>query len=278
MNPTPALPPSTATATPMPPTLPATLTTPLFGLTIQRQRFSEARASLMAVAASRGQPSRVVVTPNVDHIVRLESTPEFKALYATADYIYADGMPLVWVSRGGKAALPERVTGADLFVALCKDCITENRSIFVLGGLPGQEQALLQGFANSYPRLRVSIFCPSMQFTPDGAEADLAIEKITQAQAAIVFICLGMPKQEQFAFRYRREQTQNNAPLLLCVGAAMEFALGQKRRAPLWMQGIGMEWLWRLASEPRRLWQRYTVQGMKFFPIALRQWRAQKTN
>jgi hypothetical protein len=71
-----------------------------------------------------------------------------------------------------------------------------------------------------------------MQFTPDGSEADTAIDLIQQAQPNIVFICLGMPKQEYFAFRYRREQTSLNAPLLLCVGAAMEFALGQKKRAP----------------------------------------------
>jgi hypothetical protein len=109
-------------------------------------------------------------------------------------------------------------------------------SIFVVGGMPGQEDMLLQAFAQTYPGLQVSIFCPSMQFTPDGSEADTAIDLIQQAQPNIVFICLGMPKQEYFAFRYRREQTTLNAPLLLCVGAAMEFALGQKKRAPLWMQ------------------------------------------
>ncbi|WP_223827241.1 WecB/TagA/CpsF family glycosyltransferase [Undibacterium oligocarboniphilum] len=247
--------------------------TTLFDLPIRRMRFLEASQTLMAAAIRHDQPSQIVVTPNVDHIVRLDQQPEFKKLYATADYIFADGMPVVWASKMTANPLPERVTGADLFVALCKECAQKNLPVFILGGMPGQEQELQEAFARIYPGLPVSIFCPSMQFTPDGNEADTAIGRIQDAGPAILFICLGMPKQEYFAFRYRREIQSRNVPLILCVGAAMEFALGQKKRAPLWMQKIGMEWFWRLASEPRRLWQRYTVQGSRFFGILLREHR-----
>ena len=250
--------------------------THLFGLNIHNMSFAEANQHLLNVAADRQHPARVVVTPNVDHVVRLDSQPEFKQVYSTSDYIFADGMPVVWASKMSANPLPERVTGADLFVSLCKGCVEKNMSIFVVGGMPDQEDMLLRAFAQTYPGLQVSIFCPSMQFTPDGSEADTAIDLIQQAQPNIVFICLGMPKQEYFAFRYRREQTSRNAPLLLCVGAAMEFALGQKKRAPLWMQKIGMEWFWRLASEPRRLWQRYTTQGSKYIGILLRERRVQQ--
>jgi len=238
--------------------------------------FDQANTELLSAARRTGEKTQVVVTPNVDHIVRLDQQPVFKALYAGADYIFADGMPIVWASKMSKNPLPERVTGADLFVSLCKGAAKEGLSIFILGGMPGQESELLKSFAQTYPGLKVNIFCPSMQFTPDGAEADEAIRRIQEAQPDIVFICLGMPKQEYFAFRYRREQTTNNAPLLLCVGAAMEFALGQKQRAPLWMQKIGMEWLWRLASEPRRLWRRYTTQGVKYFGIVYREYRSRR--
>ena len=208
-------------------------TTRLFDLDIQNQTFAEAHQLLMQTARTRGNASKVVVTPNVDHIVRLDQQAEFKQLYSTSDLIFADGMP-------------------------------------------GQETELLAAFARVYPGLRVDLFCPSMQFTPEGAEADEAIRRIRVAKPHIVFICLGMPKQEYFAFRYRREESTDNAPLLMCVGAAMEFALGQKQRAPLWMQKIGMEWFWRLASEPRRLWQRYTIQGSKFFGIMLRELKKTK--
>ena len=149
-------------------------------------------------------------------------------------------------------------------------------SIFVLGGMPGQENMLKESFAKTYPGLKVTIFCPSMQFIPDGPEADEAIVRIREAQANILFVCLGMPKQEYFAFRYRREQTSDNVPLIMCVGAAMEFALGQKERAPLWMQRSGFEWFWRLINEPRRLWRRYTTQAAKFFGIVIRERQQQR--
>ncbi|MDE2428787.1 MAG: WecB/TagA/CpsF family glycosyltransferase [Burkholderiales bacterium] len=250
--------------------------TQLFGLEIQNSDFAHASQNLLAIAKQRGQTSRIVVTPNVDHLVRLEQQPEFKALYRTADFIFADGMPVVWASKMTDHPLPERVTGADLFVSLCQDCVTHHLSIFIVGGMPGQEDMLRQAFSTTYPGLKTSIFCPSMQFTPDGPEADEAMQRIQTAQPNIVFICLGMPKQEHFALRYRREQTSNNAPLLLCVGAAMEFALGQKQRAPLWMQKVGLEWFWRLASEPRRLWRRYTTQASKFIGIVYREYRSRR--
>jgi len=250
--------------------------TKLFGLRIRRMQFSQASDHLLRIAAQRGNRSQVIVTPNVDHIVRLDQQPDFKALYAKADHIFADGMPIVWASKMTPHPLTERVTGADLFVSLCKGAVTKGLSIFILGGMPGQEDELIASFAKVYPGLKVHIVCPSMQFTPDGPEADAAILRIQETRPDILFICLGMPKQEYFAFRYQREQTSNNCPLILCVGAAMEFALGQKKRAPMWMQKIGLEWFWRLASEPRRLWQRYTIQGSKFISILLKERRLHK--
>lgn len=254
-------------------TLPTTL---LFGLNICNMRFAEANRHLLEVAGQRDHDSRVVVTPNVDHMTKLEYEPAFKSQYATSDYIFADGMPIVWASKMCAAPLPERVTGADLFVSLCRGCIEKDYSIFILGGMPGQEKLLLDSFANTYPGLKVNIFCPTMQFTADGAESDAAIKHIQETKPNILFICLGMPKQERFAFRYRAQFIKDNVPLILCVGAAMEFALGQKKRAPMWMQKTGMEWFWRLASEPRRLWQRYTTQAWRFVGLLLRERKIQR--
>lgn len=250
--------------------------TRLFDLDICATSFDTAHRHLLQVAQERGHPSKVVVTPNVDHMVKLDRAAEFKKLYATSDYIFADGMPVVWASKLGRQTLPGRVTGADLFVALCRDGAQQQLSIFVLGGMPGQEETLRAGFARVYPGLKTEIFCPSMQFSTDSAEGAEAARRIQAARPHILFVCLGMPKQEQFALHYREHYRQDNVPLILCVGAAMEFALGQKKRAPLWMQKSGLEWLWRLASEPRRLWQRYTVQGAKFLGLLWREYRAQK--
>lgn len=249
----------------------------LFELSIRTENFAQAHHSLLNAAKQGSGRPKVVVTPNVDHIVRLDAQAEFKQLYKTADYIYADGMPVVWASRMSSARLPERVTGADLFVSLCRSAVTEKLRVFMLGGMPGQEAELKADFARVYPGLEITLLCPSMKFSTDGDEANEAIRQIIALQPHIVFVCLGMPKQEHFAFRLRKELPDSvHAPVVMCVGAAMEFALNKKKRAPLWMQKIGFEWLWRLLSEPRRLWQRYTVQGSKYGGILLRERKRQQ--
>lgn len=251
-------------------------TSTLFGLDICATGFRQAEQSLMRLGLARQGPPAIVVTPNVDHVVRLDADAQFRQLYVQADYIFADGMPLVWASRWMKTAtpLPERVTGSDLFVALAQDCARQQAPIFVIGGMPGQEQMLTQAFERVYPGLPVTLFCPSMQFDPLGAEGQEALQRVNAVQPAIVFVCLGMPKQERWAMAHR---DAIQAGVVMCVGAAMEFALGFKSRAPLWMQRAGLEWCWRLASEPRRLWRRYIVQGSRFAGLLRREWRLQRT-
>lgn len=252
----------------------------LFGLDLCAVGFADAASHLRAIAANGYgpnapvAPARVVVTPNVDHLIRLEKNPAFKPVYAQADYIFADGMPVVWASRYSAQKLPERVTGADMFVALARFAQQDHVPIFVIGGLPGEEAGLLAAFASVYPGLQVEIFAPSMQFDPLAGEGLEALRRVNLARPGIVFICLGMPKQEIWALSHRAAM---HTPLVLCVGAAMEFALNKKKRAPQWMQRAGLEWFWRMASEPRRLWRRYLVQGLGFFPLVLQQrrlWRA----
>jgi len=235
----------------------------MFGLDILALEYPDAASRLVATAAAGKRPATVVVTPNVDHLVRLDhASPEFRALYASADAIFADGMPLVWASRVfGSHPLPGRVTGADLFVTLAQRAGELELPVFVVGGLPGQEATLSTALAARFPGLRAEVYSPSMQFDPLGAEGHEALHRIALARPAIVFVCLGMPKQERWAIVHRQ---RISASLVMCVGAAMEFALGQKRRAPRWMQRNGFEWLWRLASEPRRLWRRYLVQSLRF--------------
>ena len=245
----------------------------LFGLDICATTFTDAAAGLLEVASEPGGAARIVVTPNVDHIVRLDADVDFKKLYRQADYIFADGMPLIWASRLAPARLPERVTGSDLFVTLARVASQQHIRLFVIGGMPGQEDMLLAAFARVYPGIELEIYCPSMKFDPQGEEGQEALRRVNAFKPGIVFVCLGMPKQERWAFAHRDAL---QAQLVMCVGAAMEFALGFKSRAPLWMQRAGLEWFWRLASEPRRLWRRYIVQGSRFAGLLRREWQQQK--
>jgi N-acetylglucosaminyldiphosphoundecaprenol N-acetyl-beta-D-mannosaminyltransferase len=220
--------------------------------------------------ASELPNAHVVVTVNVDHVVQLDENLPLKQMYASADFIFADGMPIVWCSHLFRQDLPCRVTGADLFVKLCERAQASGKSIFVLGGMPGEEEMLQARYARIYPGLRVHLLCPSSNFDPQGVEAEEVAMLIRDLAPDFIFVCLGFPKQERWAFHHAAGLPSG---VILCVGAAQEFALGLKKRAPEWMQQIGMEWLWRLLSHPKKLWRRYLVQGPTFLPIVFREWK-----
>lgn len=243
----------------------------LFGVDFNAVSFEEAVDLLARDVAQR--PAKVIVTPNVDHLVSLSDNPQVKGVYQTADCTFADGMPVVWASRLLGKPLPERVTGADLFVALCKLGQQRGWRVNVFGGMPGQEGMLTERFAAVYPGLKVAIRCPGMGFNHLSDEANAAADWVNQTTPDIVFVCLGFPRQCLWSFHNRATL---NTGLVLCVGAAMEFALGFKRRAPLWMQRSGLEWLWRLCSEPSKLWQRYLVRGPRFLGLVLKEYRQQR--
>lgn len=247
----------------------------IFNLNIYQSTFREAIDMLSVAAEHVDQPARVVVTPNVDHLVRLSRTPEFQQRYRTADFIFADGMPVVWASRLLGQPLPERVTGADLFVAICEQAVKRQWRVALLGGQPGTEIELAQRFSQYYPGLDIHIIAPSMQFDPYGKEGHQVAHAIGNLQPHVVFACLGMPKQENWALHYAPGMP---AGIILCVGAAMEFALGIKKRAPRLFQRIGLEWLWRLLSNPGRLWRRYLVDDPAFVKLVWREWKTRKGN
>lgn len=249
-------------------------TVSLFDLDIMALDFQAASAALGISAERHMQPAHVVVTPNVDHIVRLERQPDLKALYRQADYIFADGMPIVWASRLLGKPLPERVTGADLFVAMCSYAVSKKWRVVLLGGRPGDEAALQQRFSERYPGLDITIIAPSMQFDPAGPEGQHAAERVREMAPNLVFVCLGLPKQERWALHYAPSL---HGGVIMCVGAAMEFALGMKSRAPRSFQRLGLEWLWRLLSDPKHLWRRYLVDDPWFAVICWREWRKAKT-
>ncbi|MCP1117329.1 WecB/TagA/CpsF family glycosyltransferase [Robbsia andropogonis] len=245
-------------------------TVTLFGLDITAVSFVTALDVLADAAMQRDGRARVAVTPNVDHLVRLDAQPAFQSLYRTADYVFADGMPVVWASRVFGTPLPERVTGADLAPALCERAREAGLRVMVIGGLPGHEATLIEGIAAHYPGLDFEVITPSMSFDPLGAEGEAAAARVREVAPDIVFVCLGMPKQERWAFHFA-----NSLPggLILCAGAAMEFAAGLRQRAPKWMQRSGLEWSWRLMQDPARLWRRYLLEDTRFLAICWRYWR-----
>ena len=204
----------------------------------------------------------MVVTPNLDHLHRCLHDIGFAALVSEAEMIVPDGMPLVWASRLQGTPLPERVAGSNLITTLSQAAADSGRAVFLLGGSPGTAERAARVLQTKIPTLRVAgTICPPVGFENDPAMMAELISTVLTARPDIVFVALGSPKQERLILKLR--------PLLphawwLGVGISFSFLCGEVRRAPVWMQKIGMEWLHRLVQEPRRLFRRYVVVGIPF--------------
>ena len=240
----------------------------LFGLAFDRTGLPRAVAAIAGAVTDRRRG--YVVTPNIDHIVRCHRDQAFAAAYADAAWRLPDGMPLVWASRVLGEPLPERVAGADLLPALCDAAARLGFTVFVLGGREGVAQRAGANLAARFPGLRIAgVYTPPDRFEVQGATAEDAIAAVNRARPDILFVGLGAPTQELWVHRHWDRLATTVA---VCCGAAIDFAAGVQPRAPAWMQRVGLEWLWRLAREPRRLWRRYLVEDTAFVGIVLKEW------
>lgn len=202
-----------------------------------------------------------IVTPNVDIVRQARRADSARAHVADGDLVVADGAPLVWASRLEGSGLPERVAGSDLIWSLSRAAAVDGRSIYLIGGMPGRDRATAcvaaDRLANVCPGLHVAGACsPPIGFDSDPDTMDTLIAELRATGADIVFVGLGFPKQERVIATLSRALP--TAWFLGC-GAAIDFVAGARRRAPVWMRRSGVEWLHRLASEPRRLFVRYVV-------------------
>jgi N-acetylglucosaminyldiphosphoundecaprenol N-acetyl-beta-D-mannosaminyltransferase len=222
-----------------------------------------------AVSFARQSPCRFVVTPNSDHIVQLETREDLRRVYEAAHMVVADGMPLVWGSRILGKPLPERVTGSELMPALCAESARLGLRVYLLGGPPGVAELAKAKLEERYPGLLVcGTDCPPLGFEKSPEQEMRILQKIQAATPDIVFVALGAPKQELWM---HRAAPQLKSGVLLGIGAALEFCAGTVRRAPVWMQKIGAEWVFRLCQEPRRLARRY-LRDTEILLIIFRHW------
>jgi len=240
----------------------------MFGLSFNANTLEE--AAQMVVAAAEQKKKGLVVTPNVDHIVMMDGDMEMKAHYQEAMFRFADGMPLIWFSKVFmKQSLPERVTGADLLPAIASLAEEKGMRLFLLGGRDGVAALAAKELHKSSPDLHIAgTYCPPFGFEHDVCESTKIVEMINQSETDILFVGVGAPKQEKWAVKHIE---QLNVGPILGVGAAFDFAAGTVKRAPLFFQRTGMEWLWRLMKEPGRLWYRYVVQDSQFVFLACKQ-------
>ena len=219
---------------------------------------------LSQLAAGRGG---FVVTPNLDHLRRSQRDVSFSVLVAEANLVVADGMPLVWASRLQGTPLPQRVAGSDLISSLSAAAAGQGRSIFLLGGEDGTATAAAKVLRNRYPQLTIAgTLCPAKGFENDEAAIQEITAKLRTARPDIVYVALGSPKQERLIDRIRGGLPK---AWWLGVGVSFSFLCGDVKRAPLWMRNWGLEWVHRLAQEPKRLFKRYVIAGIPFAGMLL---------
>jgi len=248
----------------------------ILGVWIDDVTMSEA-VTWICELVDRGKFS-YVVTPNVDHVMKLQRDEEFREIYLGANLVLTDGVPLLWASRILGTPLKERVTGSDLLLRLCAAAARKGCAIFLLGGNSGVARDACSILKTRYNSLNVAgYYCPESGFEKN-AEECLRIQKIiADSKADILFVGLGTPKQEKWIKHYG---SGCQVPVAIGVGASFSFVTGELRRAPRWMQKSGLECTWRLLCEPRRLWKRYILDDMPFLWLVAKAWvmkRAAKT-
>lgn len=201
-----------------------------------------------------------VVTANLDHLRLISRQPEYAGLCALASLTVADGMPLVWASYLQGTPLPERVAGSSLLWSLTAAAARQGRAIFLLGGSPGTAHAAASVLQQRYPTLHVAgTHCPAPGFEKDPQNIAHLTARLSNAAPDIVYVGLGKPKQDLLINQLRARLPQ---AWFVGVGISFSFVCGAVLRAPGWMQRLGLEWLHRLAQEPRRLGTRYLVHGL----------------
>ncbi|MEA1868498.1 MAG: WecB/TagA/CpsF family glycosyltransferase [Thermodesulfobacteriota bacterium] len=248
----------------------------ILGIPIDNLTMDETIERIFELIEAYGQDGRPrqVATVNVDFVVNTLSWglkhirhPELLDILRRADLVTADGMPIVWTSKLLGVPLKERVTGAALIPRLAEEAAKRQKSLYFLGGREGVGQQAAQVLKQSYPDLRIAdvhspyVYIEGEDLVTAVNEDRPLVERINNSGADILLIAFGNPKQEIW---FHRNRNLLKVPVSIGIGGTYEFIVGSVARAPEWMQKTGMEWIFRIAQDPGRLWKRYFVGFFKF--------------
>lgn len=215
--------------------------------------------------------SGVVFTPNVDHLMKLQCDREFFRAYEIANYKLCDSKILIYASHFLGTPIKEKVSGSDFFPAFYNYHKNNDKvNIFLLGGTKGVAIIAQERINRKVGRnIVVAAHSPSLGFENDEQECAEIIEMINKSEATVLAIGVGAPKQEKWIYKYKNKLPK--IKFFLAIGATIDFEAGNVKRAPKWMSEVGFEWLYRLLTEPQRLWKRYLVEDLPFFWLILKQ-------
>lgn len=223
------------------------------------------RGALQALASlvEKGEGG-YVVTPNVDHVVLAAHRPALADVYRGASLSLADGQPILWMARALATPLPEKVSGSDLLDPLMAEAARRGWRVFLFGASSEVSARAEIKLRERHAGLRI-VGRDTSAWNPDDAGSSAAVvEAIRQARADLVVVALGCPKQELWMARHAG---LIRPAVAIGLGGSLDFAAGAVRRAPRWMADTGLEWLYRLSQEPRRLAYRYLVRDPQIVPV-----------
>ncbi len=239
----------------------------LFGVPFHNVDFGEAMAAIDRRIVSR-EPG-FVLTPNVDHVCQFQKKPELRAAYEACFLSICDGMPLLWASKLAGKPLKAKLSGSDMVFWLAEHAAHRGYRIFLLGAAEGVADEAAERLRERYPGIAIAgTYSPPMGFEKDPVKGAETLARVTAAKPDICYVAFGAPKQELWM---HANSAASGVPVMLGIGASLDFVAGRVRRAPVWFQRAGLDWAWRLAQEPRRLAKRYLVDDSLFFWLVIKE-------
>ena len=206
-----------------------------------------------------------IVAINVDVVMKMEKDPYLKKITDEADLTLVDGKPLVWIAKWHKHPVKAKISGSDLVPELCRVAAEKGYRIYIIGGKEGIAEKAKQNLEKNLPGIRVvGTYAPAFGFERDEAELEKINTIISKAGPDIVIACFGCPKQEKWIYENYQKYT---GTVSVCAGATVDFLAGNVNRAPSWMSDHGLEWLYRFAQEPKRLFRRYFVDDVQILKL-----------
>ncbi|ARV61295.1 glycosyltransferase [Nostocales cyanobacterium HT-58-2] len=215
--------------------------------------------------------SGVVFTPNVDHLIKLQKDPEFLQAYSISDYKVCDSQILIYASKFLGTPIKEKISGSDFFPAFYNyHKHNEDIKIFLLGAGQGIASKAQNEINRKTGRnIIIASYSPPFGFEKDEEECQNIVSMINNSGATVLVIGVGAPKQEKWIYKYKNKLP--HIKIFMALGATIDFEAGNLKRSPRWVSEVGLEWLFRMLCEPKRLWKRYLIDDIPFLILILKQ-------
>ena len=206
-----------------------------------------------------------VVAINVDVVMKIENDPYLKKIVDCADMVLVDGKPLIWISKWYGNKVKAKISGSDLVPLLCKVAAEKGYKIFIIGGKDGIAEQAKKRLESKLPNIQiVGTYAPPLGFEKNENEIEKINQMISEVQPDLLITCFGCPKQEKWIYENIEKY---DAKVSVCAGATVDFLAGNVKRAPRWMSEHGLEWFYRFAQEPKRMFRRYFIDDVKIIRL-----------